>query len=293
MSERSVVGTARSPRRARGQALTPALTPHTRTIETDKEWIDNAEVSNAVLSDHVFERVSAKKARFTNVDFKYSVFDGCYFRSCEFDSCDFTGCRFVGSSFHGSTFVGCKFDYAVFERTLIDSQILDTCCPSWENLKLRFARTLRMNYQALGESDAVNKAILVELDATRVHLDKAWRSNESYYRKKYAGATRLKAFFNWVGFVVGDVIWGNGERPLHLVRTTVGLLVLVAILDTLLARNALLVTDWLSAVAEAPQVFLGTEHPSYPGYIVASIAVARYVILGLFVSILVRRFARR
>jgi hypothetical protein len=291
VSERVVVGTAGSPRGGRGQALTPALQPHKRTIEIDKDWIDD--VSDAVLSDHVFERVSAKKVRFKNVAFKYSVFDGCYFRLCDFDSCDFTGCRFVGSSFHGSTFAGCKFEYAVFERTLISSDILDTCCPSWENVKLRFARTLRMNYQALGDSDAVNKAILVELHATRVHLSKAWRGNESYYRQKYAGATRVKAFFNWLRFVVSDAIWGNGESALHLVRTTAGLLILLAILDTILTRNALLVTDWVSAVAEAPQVFLGTEQANYPGLIVASIALTRYVILGLFVSILVRRFARR
>ncbi len=93
------------------------------------------------------------------MDFKYCVFDGCYLRQCTFDSCDFTGCRFVGSSFHGSTFTGCKFDYAAFERTIITSDILDTCCPPFENLKLRFARTLRTNYEALGDSDAVNKAL--------------------------------------------------------------------------------------------------------------------------------------
>lgn len=286
-----MANTAHSQRSARGHAATPALKPHKRTVETDKEWVDD--VSGAFLSDRVFNRVSAKKIRFTDIDFKYGAFDGCYFRECVFDSCDFTGCKFVGSNFHGSTFVGCTFNYAVFERTLISSEILDICCPSWENVKLRFARTLRMNYQALGDSDAVNKAILVELDATKVHLSKAWRSNESYYRKKYAGATRLKAFFNWMAFVAGDAIWGNGERPLRLARTTVVLLVLLAILDTLFARDARLVTNWISAVGEAPQVFLGTLHPDYPGLIVASITLARYVILGLFVSILVRRYARR
>jgi hypothetical protein len=69
----------------------------------------------------------------------------------------------------------------------VESDVLDTCSPQRENLKLKFARTLRTNYQALGDSDAVNKAILVELNATRVHLSNAWRSNEPYYRKKYAG----------------------------------------------------------------------------------------------------------
>ena len=293
MSGRSVTGTTRSPRGAPepGQALISALRPHRRKIEIDKEW--TADLSDTVLSDHIFGRVAAKRVHFKDVDFKYCVFDGCYFRLCAFNSCDFTGCRFVGTSFHGSTFTGCTFDYADFERTVISSDILDTCCPSWENVKLRFARTLRMNYQALGDSDGVNKAILVELNATRVHLSKAWRSNESYYRHKYVGPARFTAFLAWCRFVVSDVIWGNGESAFHLVRATLGLLALLAILDTLLTRNALLVADWVSAVADAPQVFLGTTQPAYPGLIVASIALMRYVILGLFVSILVRRFARR
>jgi hypothetical protein len=294
VSLRSALGTVRLPRRdhhGSGQAPASALKPLKRTVETDKEWVDD--VSDVVLSNRIFERVSAKKVRFENVDFRYCVFDGCYLRLCAFDSCDFTGCRFVGSSFHGSTFSGCKFDYALFERTLIDSDILDNCCPPFENLKLWFARTLRTNYEALGDRDAVNKAILVELHATRVHLSKAWRSNESYYRQKYAGTARLKAFFTWLRFVVSDVIWGNGESASHLIRTALALVVLLASLDTLLTRNPVLVKDWISALADAPQVFLGTTAPSYPGLIVAAIALTRYVILGLFVSILVRRFARR
>ena len=52
---------------------------------------------------------------------------------------------------------------------------------------MKFARTLRMNYQQLGFAESVNKAIQIELQATEIHLYKAWRSNEAYYRKKYAG----------------------------------------------------------------------------------------------------------
>jgi hypothetical protein len=267
------------------------LVPRPRTIETDKEWIEN--LSAVRLEDHVFQRVSAKRIRFDGVAFKYSIFDGCYLRSCVFVGCDFTGCRFVGSNFYGSTFLDCRFDYASFERTTIDADVLETSAPHWENLRLRFARTLRTNYQALGDSDGVNRAILVELDATRVHLKKAWRSSDSYYRRKYAGLARIGTFLGWLRFVLGDLIWGNGEKAWHLARTSIALIVVLAIFDTLLARNALLVGDWISAFVDAPQVFLGTRQPNYPGPILALIALSRYVILGLFVSVLVRRFARR
>jgi hypothetical protein len=262
-----------------------------RTIETDKYW--DRDVSNKKLSDRVFERVSAKDIRFASVDFKYCVFDDCYLRSCAFDSCDFTGCRFVRTSFHGSTFTGCIFDYASFDRTLIDPDILDTCCPGWDNLKLRFARTLRMNYQGLGDSAAVNKAIIVELNATRSHLYKTWRSNESYYRNKYQGIRRLQQFLAWSGFVALDFVWGNGESAVKLARTTIVLLALLAVLDTLSYRNPMLVADFAQALVDSPQVFLGTTQPGYPGLVIAGLTLIRYVVLGLFLSILIRRFARR
>lgn len=275
-----------------GEGLRSAsLKPKKRTIIVDHEWVENLHDAN--LTDHVFQRVSAKKIRFANVNFKYCTFDSCYLRECVFDSCDFTGCRFVGSNFHRSTFSDCRFDYAAFERTLIESDILDSCSPQHENLKQRFARTLRTNYQALGDSEAVNKAILVELAATRVHLNKTWRSSEAYYRQKYAGLERVLAFLRWSQFVVMDALWGNGERASRLVRTSIALLILVAAVDTFVRRTPTSVADWWSAMVDALQALIGTGTPPYSGPILAILALARYVLLGLFVSILVRRLARR
>lgn len=34
----------------------------------------------------VFNRLNAKKIKFSNVSFEHSVFDGCYFHTCVFDS---------------------------------------------------------------------------------------------------------------------------------------------------------------------------------------------------------------
>ncbi len=146
-----------------------------------------SDISSANFSNFLFQRLIAKERKFVCIDFRYTIFDSCYFRNCVFDSCDFTGCRFVGSNLHGSCFVGCKFDYVNFERTLIDDDILETSCPSLENLKMRFARTLRMNYQQIGDVKSANKAKRVELEATQLHFFKAWRSRESYYRKKFVG----------------------------------------------------------------------------------------------------------
>ena len=58
----------------------------------------------------------------------------------------------------------------------------------------------------------------VELQATEIHLHKAWRSNESYYRKKYSGPSRVGALIEWTSFKVLDFIWGNGESTWKLLR---------------------------------------------------------------------------
>lgn len=271
--------------------LPGGVAPRNRVLAVDWQW--NTDASNTQFRDHVFTRSSAKRRTFVNVDFRYSTFDAAYFRSCTFDSCDFTGCRFIGTNFHGSSFTGCTFDYAVFERTLIDNAILDTGCPALENLKLRFARTLRTNFQALGDAASVNKAILVELDATAIHLHKAWASNESYYRKKYGGWHRFGAFFDWASFKSLDLLWGNGERPGKLARFICILMLVIAAADVMFHRDPRIVASYGSALLMAPQVFLATTASPFGGLATVAIAFARLVIFGLFISILVRRFARR
>lgn len=263
-----------------------------RVHETDKKIDDD--VVNVEFVNHLFVRLVAKGRRFVNVDFKYSIFDSSYLRNCTFDSCDFTGCRFVGTNLYGSSFTGCKFEYSNFEGTIIDSDILDTGCPGPENLKMKFARTLRVNYQQLGDATSANKAIQVELKATEIHLHKAWSSNESYYRKKYAKWKRVKAFIEWVQFKTLDFIWGNGESTLKLIRSTVVILLIMTAIDVLAFRNTHLISSYQNSLYESPQIFLGTLTPAnYPRSYLTAILFVRLVTFGFFMSIIIKRFNRR
>jgi hypothetical protein len=198
--------------------------PTGRTVVTDQAVSHDLQGVN--LRNRQFERLVAAKKRFTDCDFSYSRFDSAYLRSCVFDSCKFIGCKFSQSNLRGSQFHGCVFDYVEFSQTQVEPDILDTGCPGRENLQQKFARTLRVNFHQVGDTVAANKAIKVELEATRVHLYKAWRSRESYYRKKYPGAQRIGAFFEWLEFVLLDAFWGNGESAIKLLRS-LGLMVLV------------------------------------------------------------------
>ena len=268
------------------------LIDNNKINQTDKKF--DSDVSNENYSNQLFVRLVARKRTFTNVDFKYSFFDASYLRDCHFDTCDFIGCRITGTSFHGSSFSGCKFDYATFERTIIDSDILDTGCPGHENLKMRFARGLRMNYQQLGDALAANKAMGVELQATEIHLLKAWRSNEAYYRKKYAGWKRIKSFVEWVKFKALDLIWGNGESAYKLIRAALFILVVISLYDVLMFRDPQDLGSYKQAFFDSPQILLGTLSPEpYSSASLTVILFMRLVLFGFFMSILIKRFNRR
>jgi hypothetical protein len=268
------------------------LTESNRIEQKDKKF--DADVSGESFMNHLFVRLVAKGKKFTNVDFKYTIFDTCYLRDCNFDSCDFTGCRFVGTNLYESSFAGCKFDYSTFEKTLVDNDILDTGCPGHENLKYRFARTLRVNYQQLGDTKSANKAVNVELQATEVYLHKAWQSNESYYRKKYRGWGRIKVFLDWIGFKVLDLLWGNGESVLKLLRAVIVVLLLMFLIDAVILRNQEQTNGFLQALIEAPQVFFGVLSPTYyPGLYLTAIVFIRLALFGFFMSIIIKRFNRR
>ncbi len=254
----------------------------------------DSDVLNENYSNKLFVRLISKKKRFENVDFKYSIFDTCYLRNCVFDSCDFTGCRFTGSNFYGSSFSGCIFDYVYFERTIIDDEILNVGCPGVENLKLKFARTLRQNFQQLGDSKSVNKAIKVELDATEVYLKKSWSSNESYYRKKFKGSKRFIKFIEWASFKILDFVWGNGESAWKLLRSILVFLLLMAIFDVILFKNPSNLANYFYSFIEMPSIFLGAKSPlNYSSSYLAFIAFIRLLAVGFFLSILIKRFNRR
>ena len=76
-----------------------------RRLEIDKKF--DVDQPKTQLSNYLFLRLVARRRTFTEVDFRYAIFDNCYMRDCRFDSCDFTGSRFVGTNLHGSKFSGC------------------------------------------------------------------------------------------------------------------------------------------------------------------------------------------
>jgi hypothetical protein len=242
----------------------------------------------------VYQRLNGRKQTIRKVSFQHSIFEGCYFNACIFDSCDFTGCRFIACNFHQSAFTGCTFKYAIFERCQIDDDILDREAPLEENLKMRFARTLRMNFQQVGDAKAVNKAISLELEATEKYLKKSWISKESYYQDKYGGIKRLRQFAKWIDFKILDLIWGNGESVIKLLRSIAVVNIIIALYDTALRGNIWEIKSYISSLTASPGIFLGIATPqTYPVLVSSTIAATRLITFAFLTAILVKRFGRR
>lgn len=268
------------------------LRPSGRVIRSDQAVAHD--LVSIQFHNHQFKRLVASNKRFTKCNFSSSEFDAAYLRNCTFDSCDFTGCKFTNSNLMGSKFIGCKFDYAQFSHTQVESEILNTGCPGQENLQQRFARTLRINFHQIGDAAAANKAIKVELEATRVHLYKAWHSRESYYRKKYSKLDRAKMFIEWLEFVLLDFFWGNGESPVKLLRALAILIFSIALGEVYFLKDGYVIESYVSAILQAPEVFLGLTKPiGFSGLALAGIASLRYILFSCLVSILIKRLSRR
>ncbi|MBK1630296.1 hypothetical protein CKO31_05945 [Thiohalocapsa halophila] len=270
-----------------------ALRPSGRVLCTDRAISQDLQRAN--FRNYQFLRLVAQKKRFENCDFSYSEFDAAYLRRCVFEDCKFIGCRFSSSNLSGSQFLGCDFEYATFSNTLIDPEVLEFGLPGRENLQLRFARALRINYAQIGDTQAANKAIQCELSANRVHLFKAWASRESYYRKHYRGFKRFRHFLEWLSFIILDFSWGNGESWLKLFRTIAIVVAAIGLGQVYYLGDWKVLSDYREALLAAPGIFLGVDNApqGYSSMVLAGIAATRYILFAFLVSILVKRLGRR
>jgi uncharacterized protein YjbI with pentapeptide repeats len=140
------------------------LTGSGKTLSVDQK--SSSDVDGGKYTNYLFTRLVAKDRRFTKVNFRYSFFEQSYLRDCHFDSCDFTGCRFTNTNLAGSKFSAASSTTRT--STIVEPANLETECPGYENLKLRFTRALRTNFQQLGDAAAANKAMMLSSQLPRL-----------------------------------------------------------------------------------------------------------------------------
>lgn len=277
------------------QVKIPALVSVTQEYQKvevrNREFHDS--VVNADLSKGIYAHVYAVRIKFERVNFEKSSWTNCYFRNCQFIDCDFTGCNFKESSFKGSEFKNCNLRYTFWDKTLIDESILDSCRRAEENLTRDIVRALRVNFAQLGNQDAVNKAILMEIELTGAHMLNIAKSKQEYYRRKTERSTvfqRLLFWLHYIWWLFVEVLCGFGERP-ERVFIWIMLTPSIALLILQFCDHS---KSYLDCFLQAHEIFWGLKSTSPLPSIFSMILIGcRFLLLSVFTASLVKRLLRR
>ncbi|WP_343319356.1 pentapeptide repeat-containing protein [Sphingobacterium multivorum] len=260
-------------------------------------------VEDLKFKRYLFIRGVATNFLFKNIDFSQAIFEGCYLKDCRFINCKFEGAKFNNCNLQGSYFQLCNFDYATFEKTFVDEEIFE-CAPQRNNLRYKFARSLKLNYASIGDHMKASTAVNIELKATKLHLYDTWSLSDDYHRSKYGGIRRRSVqFWKWIKVCVLDFIWGNGESLWRLVRFNLFIFTFLTIYD--IFKNS--IRDFFDIlnifIVKVPSNYFGVTIKNteggdnyfsyYPQLLVLFLIILRLVSMGLLMSIIIKKYNRR
>jgi hypothetical protein len=264
-------------------------------IDHKKEKIEDKEFSEDVVGEDYSRkdiyRVFAVGKIFTDVNFSQSNVISCYFRNCRFIRCNFTGAVFKDCYLKGASFPESSLKYTTFSSSHLDDVILDNSLPPEENLARDFVRDLRVNFSQVGNYEAVNKAASIEVKLTGIHLYKAAYSREAYYRgkEKYTGLGRAKAVFDHARWKFLDLLWGNGESLFKIFMSSLAVVILISFIIFMSSHNS-----FSDSTISVFYNFWGVEPElSIDKPYVVFLTVVRLLFFSLFISVLVKRLAKR
>lgn len=284
-----------------------------RVVRRERKQVRFADVSDGPkiierdFKKYQFEEVGAKGVTFEECDFSYSTFLRVYFRNASFIKCRFTGCDFEHCNLRGAKFSQCDFSYATFGRTHVDPDDLFTQLPKRPNVRREFAQVLGRNAESMGNGEAALQCFWFQMEQTQQYLLEAAEGREEYYKRKYPGFWNRVAFrFSYWSHVFSSVFWGHGESPLRLLRATSAILLLVALIFVFQSpsfEGPPVTEDPATAIgfaiAHTLLLMLGlTTEKFVPGtdfgaFLFGLGALTGYVLFGLFIVTLTRRYVKR
>jgi hypothetical protein len=261
-------------------------------IETKKYFY----IEDLKYINYLFTRAVATNFLFINIDFSKTFFENCYLKDCRFLNCKFEGAKFSNSNLQGSYFKDCNFDYVTFEKTFVDFEIFE-CAPKWDNLRFRFARSLKLNYASIGDYIKASKAVTIELQATISHLRSSWSSGDKYYFKKYGGLEkRTLQLYKWAKVNFLDFIWGNGESLTRLIRFNFIIFFILSVVEVFASPSKYGFVEFLETFfINIPSVYFGlqVDNLNYSNYILLPLTVLRLASFALLMSIITKKYNRR
>lgn len=280
------------------QPLVSSVKPHKKLELRDVEFFND--LLEVDLSVRAFSHVYAVDRRFERVKFDRSNWSNCYFRNCNFIECDFSGVTFKECSFKGSRFGNCKFRYTFWDKTIVDESILDECNITEVNLARDVVRSLRVNFSQLGNQDAVNKAILLEISLTGRHLRNIAFPRTPYYVDLAAAENVIESRFRLFWWALLEVLCGHGERPWNVVGA---ILLLPALLSIAiwsiepqhdLFQFVQLLSESYSSFFGIELLSLNNENASVSKFIYSVVfPIFRFLLPALLMASFIKRLMRR
>jgi hypothetical protein len=269
----------------------------TTTIDRPGRKIDSVsfspEVTGEDFSNCRIEWARGKKVVFIKCNFSSSLIKLCYFHRAVFRDCDFTGCIITESNFRGAVFENCEFRYVTVRSTSIEVKQMLKNLPYWENSRRELLRGLRKNAESIGDVEDVRMCLKAEMDASAEHWRSAFRQVTPYFAMHYPGLKgRLTSLLKLIGIKAGKWFWGYGESPLRLLFS----LFFWIVLACFFVSWPKLPSAFIDSFQQISSVMIGVQQGdalSMSGWQKLVIVASRYVFLGLFATVFVRRFARR
>lgn len=262
----------------------------------------NTKGSNGVdfSSQHLLD-VGGKKVKFENCVFNYGLMERAYFHAATFYKCKFIGTRMLGCNFRSAVFTECEFQYATFKDCIVPLDSVLENLPYEPNQRRDLIRALRVNAASMGDYDGENQLISMELKASTEHHWNVALCVKSYY-KKYSAIDRAKSFAKYLALKLEDLAWGYGVSPIRF---------LILVLAICTAIGLVLAGDYpkqTNNVIHIEAILFGLKNAIYglldfalvPAdlfkahqFLFGIVAALRITLLGLFVTVLYRRYARR
>src|SRR4051812_16778908 len=169
-----------------------------RGLRIEQTQIDKAFLRNVNLRWAIFRDVGFKNARFSGCNLSQVNFTDCYLRRAHFEKCDLVNSRFESCDFSQAVISESRVDFATFRNCEIGLETIKFRADATPRAMVRVCRSLKLNAMSMGNF------------ADAGHL--------TYLEKTYErfGYRRDKAWGQWLGSVLQDILWGYGERPARL-----------------------------------------------------------------------------
>jgi hypothetical protein len=266
--------------------------------------LDGSQLKSPDYSHCTFANVSFKEATISDGRFVDCVFVSCYFRRATLRNSSFQACKFIDCDFPRVQVESCDFRYAKFDKCYVSFGELEDSLPTEPNIREELTANLAREADGLGATREARRFRLRAIKAREQHLLNAVRSRSQWYRDHFPGVRRGAALTSWMASKANGFIWGYGERGLALLRNLIVLAVIIFPLLFLAARTGLskprgevslgdCVLLSFSSILPAGDVSTVGAVDTLPRVLILLEVVSGYVILGLFVTILLRAITRR